>query len=90
MELRNDPAFLKRCIDQMIGIDADIQKRYRVYCLTTNPHNTLMWSHYADNHAGIYIVRSIRQLIWLMTILRQCCYLSSPKLGIGLMKTNTG
>ena len=27
--------------------------RRRLYCLTPSPDNTLMWSHYADDHKGI-------------------------------------
>jgi Protein of unknown function (DUF2971) len=37
----------------MAGIESEIQKRYRVYCRTTKPADTLMWSHYAKNHTGI-------------------------------------
>lgn len=51
--LQDDRAFLEHCIRQMVGIETDIQKRYRVYCLTTKPTDTLMWSHYAENHTGI-------------------------------------
>jgi hypothetical protein len=51
--LRNDRAFLEHCIEQMTGIDTEIQKRYRVYCLTTKSADTLMWSHYAENHTGV-------------------------------------
>ena len=51
--LRHDRAFLEYCILEMGGIEADIQGRYRVYCLTTEPADTLMWSHYAENHTGI-------------------------------------
>jgi hypothetical protein len=51
--LRSDRAFLEHCIYQMSGIESEIQKRYRVYCLTTKPADTLMWSHYAENHTGI-------------------------------------
>jgi hypothetical protein len=51
--LRDDRKFLEHCIRQTAGIEADIQKRYRVYCLTTKPADTLMWSHYAKNHTGI-------------------------------------
>jgi hypothetical protein len=51
--LRDDRAFLEHCIREMGGIETDIQGRYRVYCLTTKPVDTLMWSHYADNHTGI-------------------------------------
>jgi hypothetical protein len=34
----------------MIG---EINRIYRVYCLSTKPDNTLMWSHYTTNHQGI-------------------------------------
>jgi Protein of unknown function (DUF2971) len=53
-KLRNDRAFLEHCIGQVSsGIGDQIQQRYRVYCLTTKPANTLMWAHYANNHAGV-------------------------------------
>jgi Protein of unknown function (DUF2971) len=51
--LRKDRSFLEHCIYQMSGIETEIQKRYRVYCLTTKPADTLMWSHYTENHTGI-------------------------------------
>ncbi|MBR0868211.1 DUF2971 domain-containing protein [Bradyrhizobium sp. YCK136] len=51
--LRKDRAFLEYCIYQMSGMESEIQKLYRVYCLTTKPADTLMWSHYAQNHTGI-------------------------------------
>jgi hypothetical protein len=51
--LRSDRPFLEYCIRQMVGIESEIQKRYRVYCLSTQPTSTLMWSHYAQNHTGV-------------------------------------
>jgi hypothetical protein len=51
--LISDRAFLKQCIANMHQIEEAIQDRYRIYCLTTEPTNLLMWSHYADNHTGI-------------------------------------
>lgn len=51
--LRKDPAFLEHHIRQMSGLESEIQKRYRVFCLTTKATDTLMWSHYAGNHTGI-------------------------------------
>jgi hypothetical protein len=51
--LQEDRTFLEDCIRQMGAIESEIQKRYRVYCLTTQPASTLMWSHYAQNHTGI-------------------------------------
>jgi hypothetical protein len=35
--LRKDRTFLEHCIYQMSGLESEIQKRYRVYCLTTKP-----------------------------------------------------
>jgi hypothetical protein len=32
---------------------ADEIRKMRVYCLSTDPLSTLMWSHYSDNHHGI-------------------------------------
>jgi len=52
-KLRSNKNFLADLIHQMLGIENDIHKRYRVYCLTTDPYNVLMWSHYAKNHSGI-------------------------------------
>lgn len=51
--LRRDRSLLESCIRQMGGLDIEIQKRYRVYCLTIDPTSMLMWSHYASNHSGI-------------------------------------
>ena len=46
---------MRAAIAQMSDMDAEIKKRYRVFCLTTKPSNILMWSHYANNHQGICI-----------------------------------
>ena len=35
-----------------VSVQAEIAKR-RIYCLSPNPANSLMWSHYAQNHQGI-------------------------------------
>lgn len=36
-------------------ITKEINKKIGVYCLTTEPNNKLMWSHYADSHKGFCI-----------------------------------
>jgi hypothetical protein len=36
-------------------IKQEIPKDWRVYCLTENPENILMWSHYAEEHTGCVI-----------------------------------
>ena len=51
--LRSDRPFLERMIHDMATVSDEMERRYRVYCLTTNPTSTLMWSHYAQNHTGI-------------------------------------
>jgi hypothetical protein len=51
--LRSDRLFLERMIHEMATVDQPIARQYRVYCLTTIPTSTLMWSHYAQNHTGI-------------------------------------
>ncbi len=52
--LRNDRQFLEDHVRKVgIRIESEIQKRYRLYCLTPKPSNILMWSHYAQNHTGI-------------------------------------
>lgn len=38
------------------GMADKIMGRYRVYCLGTEVTNTLMWSHYADDHRGVCLV----------------------------------
>jgi Protein of unknown function (DUF2971) len=52
--LRLDRPFLEEQIRE-IGqtLHEPIARQYRVYCLTTIPTSTLMWSHYAQNHTGI-------------------------------------
>jgi hypothetical protein len=58
--LREDRGFLDWCVAEMRGIEAAINRQYRVYCLTPHPHTTLMWSHYARNHTGICLEFSVR------------------------------
>ena len=52
-EQLRDRVFLEGKIHEMATISGSIAQRYRIYCLTTNPTSTLMWSHYAKNHTGI-------------------------------------
>lgn len=53
-KMRSDRAFLRDLIAQFSSeFPRSIQEQYRVYCLTTDPTHTLMWSHYADNHQGV-------------------------------------
>jgi hypothetical protein len=43
------------------GIFEEMKKRYRIYCLTTNPASALMWGHYADGHRGICLELDVWQ-----------------------------
>lgn len=53
--LLTDDEELKKAVGKWTeGIQKEISKR-GIYCLTPFPLNTLMWSHYADNHRGICI-----------------------------------
>ena len=52
--MRSDRTFLERMIhDCSSDIATVINSRYRVYCLSTEPMSTLMWSHYSRHHQGI-------------------------------------
>jgi hypothetical protein len=54
LELRNNRSSFEQQIqafsDAMVG---EINRTYRVYCLSTKADSTLMWSHYTNNHQGI-------------------------------------
>ncbi|HTF94723.1 MAG TPA: DUF2971 domain-containing protein [Cellvibrio sp.] len=36
-----------------MGMARDNDRCFRIYCLTPDPTNSLMWSHYANKHSGI-------------------------------------
>ena len=38
--------------------------RYRVYCVSAAPDNTLMWSHYAASHTGICLEFACRNKVF--------------------------
>ena len=53
-ELNRDTEKLKGFINKTSeGIAGDIDRQYRVYCLTENPCCVLTWGHYADKHTGV-------------------------------------
>jgi hypothetical protein len=52
-ELRSNRTLIETVVAQMSDMEGEIIKRFRVACLTTQPTNILMWSHYATNHRGI-------------------------------------
>lgn len=60
-EVRSNRKLLEWMIDQLTSeMDEAIQKQYRVYCLSTHPDSTLMWSHYAASCRGLCLEFSVR------------------------------
>jgi len=60
-ELRRNPVLLKHIVEEMSRESTIVFNReYRVYCLTPNENNLLMWSHYADNHKGLCLQFDVR------------------------------
>ena len=52
--IRKNPDWLKdRLAECSTEIQADIQKRYRVYCLGSRSDNELMWAHCTGKHTGL-------------------------------------
>ncbi len=39
---------------------AQMDVRYRIYCLTAKPNSQLMWGHYADHHRGVCLEFNVR------------------------------
>lgn len=39
---------------------AQMDRRYRIYCLSTRPDSQLMWGHYADHHRGVCLEFNVR------------------------------
>jgi Protein of unknown function (DUF2971). len=53
-ELLTNPQLLRsKMAEAAAEMWRQIDKRYRVYCLTTKPACPLMWAHYADHHRGV-------------------------------------
>ena len=51
---RDNPAVLKERIDAIsASYPEQMDKRWRVYCLSTHPDHELMWAHYAQSHTGV-------------------------------------
>lgn len=71
--LRADRAFLESQIAQMTGIEHEIHKRHRVYCLTTKPDCSLMWAHYAGSHCGVCLEFSVRNDVMASALKIEYC-----------------
>jgi hypothetical protein len=58
--LRN-PAALQKDLDSgSAEMWAQMNRRYRLYCLTKKPDCPLMWGHYADHHSGVCLEFNVR------------------------------
>lgn len=63
--LHNDRSFLEKFIDGMtIAMSQAISNQYRVYCLSSDPSNFLMWAHYSDSHSGVCFGFNTRSLVF--------------------------
>lgn len=52
--LTKDRVFMEAIIDEYTQSMNDvIENDYRVYCLSSEPANCLMWAHYSDSHKGL-------------------------------------
>ena len=51
--LRTNDELLRKAVAKFSTILATELSRRRIYCLTPFADNTLMWSHYAEDHKGI-------------------------------------
>lgn len=59
--LRHDPAKAANIICGISeSMSAEINQRYRVYCLGPDVGNLLMWAHYADKHKGVSLEFNLR------------------------------
>jgi len=76
-KILNDPQKNKHLIDQISeAISNEVRtSKYRIYCLSPNPENLLMWSHYANSHTGICIEFDLQKSM-LFTALK-CRYKAS-------------
>lgn len=53
-ELMNNLDLMRATMDEYTqGMNDAIDKDYRVYCLSSEPDNFLMWAHYANHHKGL-------------------------------------
>ena len=59
-ELQN-PSVLERYMrEQTLAVQEEVLNRYRVYCLSPDVNNILMWAHYADSHRGICLEFNVK------------------------------
>lgn len=58
-----------------MGMARDNDHCFRIYCLTPDPENSLMWSHYADKHRGICLEFDAMNVV--IGSAKKVCYNSS-------------
>jgi DUF2971 family protein len=65
IQLRNNrPSFERFIRDLSESIIEAINKIYRVYCLSTKPDSTLVWSHYSNNHQGVCLEFACNNIVF--------------------------
>jgi hypothetical protein len=57
---RNPGALRKDLAEGSAEMWAQMNRRYRLYCLSTKPDCSLMWAHYADHHRGVCLEFNVR------------------------------
>ncbi len=58
--LKNPVQLRKDLAEASAEMWAQMDRRYRVYCLTRKPDCPLMWGHYADHHRGVCLEFDVR------------------------------
>jgi hypothetical protein len=66
---RNDPNFLRGKIDEFSAdFWGQIDRCWRIYCLSTHPNSELMWAHYAESHKGICLEFASRSPLFFQAL----------------------
>jgi Protein of unknown function (DUF2971) len=67
--LRDNPLKLKERIDAISASYPDqMDKCWRVYCLSTHPDHELMWAHYAASHTGVCLQFKTRDHLFFQAL----------------------
>ena len=61
----------------------DLISSIRIACLSTNPHNMFMFSHYADKHTGVCIEYDVTDIDWGNHLLCKVSYKNTMKFDKG-------
>lgn len=63
--LRTNAAYRQQIVQTFADGNVSIIERRRIYCLTSNPYSSLMWSHYGDSHRGICLEFHVGNAVFL-------------------------